>query len=118
MTSEPRSVPEARPVARPARKLVGMASRPERLLAILAALMMAGFWMRARRRGAACMAVHALGAMALIQPLLGILTLLSGVWLPVAVLHQAGAAVICVLLVINLQRVRPRPARNIRQTAN
>lgn len=40
MTSEPRSVPEARPVVRPARKLVGMASRPERLLAILAALIL------------------------------------------------------------------------------
>ncbi|MGE0844825.1 MAG: COX15/CtaA family protein [Flavobacteriaceae bacterium] len=52
-----------------------------------------------------------LAAMAFLQMLLGIATLLSGVDLPVALTHQAGALVLVALLVSHLQSLYVAPAK-------
>lgn len=84
-----------------------------RWLAMILALMIFGFCWRALRRGRGIAAVHALALMTIVQLGLGLATLLSQVWLPLAVLHQAGAAVICMLLVICLYAFRPQPGRPV-----
>ncbi|MFP4312965.1 MAG: COX15/CtaA family protein [Alphaproteobacteria bacterium] len=50
---------------------------------------------------------HALGALVLLQIGLGIATLLSGVWLPLATLHQAVAALLVVTMSLCLYKTRP-----------
>jgi cytochrome c oxidase assembly protein subunit 15 len=51
-------------------------------------------------------AIHALFAMVCIQACLGIATLLSIVWLPLAVMHQAGAAMTFCLALWCLKELR------------
>ena len=43
------------------------------------------------------------------QVILGIATVLSHAWLPLAVLHQAGAITLLTLLLVNLERLTPLP---------
>ena len=78
-----------------------------RWLAMFTVAMVAVFWLRAQRRGQNFHALHGLMFMILIQLSLGIVTLLTKVWLPVAVLHQAGALIILGLMVMCLHRLRP-----------
>jgi cytochrome c oxidase assembly protein subunit 15 len=52
-------------------------------------------------------AVPALVIMVFAQFALGVATLLSGVALPLGVLHQAGAAILLVVLIVNLYAVKP-----------
>jgi cytochrome c oxidase assembly protein subunit 15 len=51
-----------------------------------------------------------LGLMVLVQIGLGISTLLSQVWMPLAAIHQAGAIVLLSLLLVSLQRECGRPS--------
>ncbi len=77
-----------------------------RWLAIATVLMIIGFWARARSRGITFPALHGLAAMAFIQAGLGIATLFSGVWIPLAALHQAGAMVLLGFMIACLHRLR------------
>ena len=68
-----------------------------RIMAYATALLVAALWLKARAAGLnrrALLAVNALGAMVLLQIVLGITTLLLVVPLPLAVLHQAGAVLV------------------------
>ncbi len=78
-----------------------------RWLAIFAAIMGLSLWAHAVRKEKAFSTLHALGFMMIVQPALGLATLLSGVNLPLAVLHQAGALTVLMLLTAILHRVRP-----------
>jgi heme a synthase len=73
-----------------------------RWLAIATFVMVLGFWAHAKIRHNAFPALQALAAMMFIQAGLGIATLFSHVWLPLAVLHQAGAVILLTLFVITL----------------
>jgi cytochrome c oxidase assembly protein subunit 15 len=81
-----------------------------RMLAYLTAII-AGFqWYRMRAAGLharARMAGHLLGAMVVLQILLGISTLLLVVPIPLAVLHQGGAVVLFALAVWNMWELSP-----------
>lgn len=77
--------------------------------AIAAALMAIGFWFHARKEKKLSPAIHGLLAMALLQPALGIATLLSGVHLHLAAAHQTGAVIFLTLLLISLYTAKPRP---------
>lgn len=79
-----------------------------RWLAITTMIVILSFWFQMRRQKISFAATEALGAMAIIQAGLGISTLLSGVSLPLAVMHQAGALIILTLLVICRQRLHIR----------
>lgn len=50
---------------------------------------------------------HALGTLVIVQIILGITTLLSGVWLPLAVAHQATAALLLIALTMCLYKTYP-----------
>lgn len=50
---------------------------------------------------------HALGTLVILQVALGITTLLSGVWLPLAVIHQAVAALLLITLTTCLYKTKP-----------
>lgn len=71
-----------------------------RWLAIVTMLVILNFWHQMRRRKINFAATEALGAMAIVQAGLGISTLLSGVFIALAVMHQAGALIIITLLVL------------------
>jgi heme a synthase len=79
-----------------------------RVLALAITGTVLSLWVHALARRASFPALHALTAMVLVQAGLGIATLLSGVALPLAVLHQAGALIVLTLLVISLHRLRSR----------
>jgi cytochrome c oxidase assembly protein subunit 15 len=79
-----------------------------RWLAISTVLMIWIFWAHAVMKRAAFPALHALAIMSLLQVGLGIATLFSGVSVPVAVTHQAGALTVLLLLVTVLHRLDPR----------
>lgn len=78
-----------------------------RWLGMATALVVLSFWVHAFLKHRAYWDVHALGAMIVFQVGLGIATLLSQVWLPLAVLHQAGALMTLMFLVICLHRYSP-----------
>jgi cytochrome c oxidase assembly protein subunit 15 len=78
-----------------------------RWLAMLTVLMVAVFWVHGVRRKHNFAALHGVMIMVLLQLSLGIITLLTKVWLPVAVLHQAGALILLGLMVACLHRLRP-----------
>ncbi len=81
-----------------------------RWLAVGSVAMIAGFWGHACLRKQTFPALHALALAGFIQAGLGIATLLSGVWLPLAVLHQAGAVLTLTLLLMCLRRLKsPAP---------
>jgi cytochrome c oxidase assembly protein subunit 15 len=78
-----------------------------RWLAILAVAVIIVLWLRRRHRpSAARRPVDLLAAMALLQAGLGIATLLSVVWIPLAVAHQAGAVVLWTLALWSLHAAR------------
>ncbi|MCF8495184.1 MAG: COX15/CtaA family protein [Alphaproteobacteria bacterium] len=77
-----------------------------RWLAITAVLGILSLWAHARLRQTSFPALHALAFMALMQAGLGISTLLSGVALPLAVAHQAGAVILLGLLVAVLKEIQ------------
>jgi len=85
-----------------------------RYLAMFTALVLAIFAARAWRTTTLSPTTRLLGLsvgiMALIQTLLGIATLLSQVWIPLAALHQAGALILLALLVSFLT-LAPRNAQ-------
>jgi len=86
-----------------------------RMMAYLTAAVVFVFWLRTLALGVQLdrrvrWAVHGLMAGVLLQVLLGIATLLSIVWLPLGVLHQAGAAIVFCLTLWVLREVRGRPA--------
>jgi cytochrome c oxidase assembly protein subunit 15 len=78
-----------------------------RWLAIATTLVVAGLWVHAtfiKRHSYAAM--HALGAMVLLQFTLGLATLFTNVSIHTAAAHQAGAAILLGLLVANLYILR------------
>ncbi len=77
-----------------------------RWLAVFAAIMGLGLWAHAALKGKTFPALRALGFMMIVQPALGLATLLSGVHLPLAVLHQAGALTVLMLLIAILHRLK------------
>lgn len=86
-----------------------------RMMAYLTLAVVAAFWLmtragRDRLAPRLRAAAHALMAGVLLQAGLGIATLLSVVWLPLAVLHQAGAAIVFCLTLWALKELRGRPA--------
>lgn len=74
-----------------------------RWLAIATLLTFAALWWRAYRAQHTYPAIHALGAMVLLQFTLGLATLFTHVALPIAVAHQAGAAILLIILSVNLK---------------
>ncbi|MEQ8602944.1 MAG: COX15/CtaA family protein [Marivibrio sp.] len=87
-----------------------------RMMAYLTTAVVAAFWLWTVRQGAALharvrWAAHALMAGVLLQVTLGIATLLSIVWLPLGVLHQAGAAIVFCLTLWALKELRGAPAQ-------
>ena len=76
-----------------------------RCLAIVTFACIISFWLHAWRRKNTFPAIHALMVMGFIQVGLGISTLLSGVELPLAVMHQAGAVLVLTFLVMSLKRL-------------
>ena len=78
-----------------------------RWLAVFTVLMVIGLWAHAYRRGQRAHVMFALPVMAVLQMGLGIVTLLSGVHIVLAVLHQAGALFLIGLLVMNLRYLKP-----------
>jgi cytochrome c oxidase assembly protein subunit 15 len=78
-----------------------------RWLAMLSALMVLGLWIHAALRKQTFPAMHALAFMIMIQFGLGLATLFSHVYLPIAVLHQAGALTIFMLIIASLHRLSP-----------
>jgi cytochrome c oxidase assembly protein subunit 15 len=87
-----------------------------RVLAETSWLAIAAFWIASFRvplRAIERWAIHALFFFACLQFALGVATLLSVVWLPLAALHQAGALALLTAAVVarhSLQRSEPAPA--------
>ena len=77
-----------------------------RWLGMLTAFMLIGLWAHAMLRGIIHPLIFGLAMAALCQAGLGIVTLLTQVWLPLAALHQAGALIVLTLLIILLTRLR------------
>ncbi len=77
------------------------------LLTGLAVLALAIRTATARLPGRATQAARAAGAMVLVQIGLGVATLLTVVWIPVAAAHQAGAILVVSTLVWLLHELRP-----------
>lgn len=73
-----------------------------RWLAMFTVAMVIGYWINARVKGQKSLVFGALAFMAVLQMGLGIATLLSSVALPLAVLHQAGALTVLMLMVWSL----------------
>ena len=78
-----------------------------RWLAMLTVLAVLTLVVHARTKGVRHWSNHAIAAMVLIQFCLGLTTLLSNVYVPVAVLHQTGALILLGLLVVNLRLYKP-----------
>lgn len=79
-----------------------------RWLAILTTITILSLWGRGLLKRRAFPALHILGLAVFIQFGLGITTLLSGVFLPVAALHQTGAVFLLTLLIINIKKLSPQ----------
>lgn len=78
-----------------------------RWLAMATLLVVLSFWAHGTLKHKAFPALHAIGLMILLQAGLGIATLLSGVNISLAVLHQAGALTVLILMVAALHRLAP-----------
>ena len=74
-----------------------------RWLAILTLLSIASLCVHAFKKGVRHWSNHALGVMVAFQFTLGLATLLSNVYIPLAVLHQTGALILLGLMVVNLR---------------
>lgn len=79
-----------------------------RWLAMLSVLMIAGFWAHAAVRKMRFPALDILAVLIFVQSGLGIATLFSRVMLPLAALHQMGAVLILIALIVCLHRLRPQ----------
>jgi cytochrome c oxidase assembly protein subunit 15 len=82
-----------------------------RLLAVVAVLAVAAFWVAAQRAGLprrAALATHALLAALVAQFALGVLTLLLVVPVALAAAHQAGALVLISVAIVAAQALGPR----------
>lgn len=79
-----------------------------RWLAVTTVFMVLSLWLHASLKGLSFRALHAAALIALIQLGLGIATLLSGVHLHIAVMHQAGAITLWILMIICLYQTRPQ----------
>lgn len=77
-----------------------------RWLGMITTLMTLSLWLHATSKGHQTWRIHALGVMVLVQFSLGVATLLSKVYLPLAVLHQAGALTLLGLLTVNLHAMK------------
>jgi len=78
-----------------------------RWLAMLTVAATISLVIRARMSGVRHWSNHALAAMVTVQFIIGLATLLSNVYIPVAVLHQTGALILLGLLVVNLRLYKP-----------
>ena len=78
-----------------------------RWLAMLTVVSILSFWLHALHKRHSFPVLHALALMILLQMGLGIATLFSSVALPLAVLHQAGAVTVLLLLITSLHQLRP-----------
>jgi len=79
-----------------------------RWLAIFTALVVLSLCARAIKQKTKRTVFYFLAVMVVVQVALGISTLLSGISLPLAVLHQAGAVTLLLVLLACLRNVRPR----------
>jgi len=79
-----------------------------RWLAMLTLVATISLVIRAKRKGVRHWSNHALGAMVAVQFTLGLATLMSNVYIPVAVLHQTGALILLGLLITNLRIYKPQ----------
>jgi len=79
-----------------------------RWLAIGTVGLILGFWVHTRRTYELSSAVNALAVMACLQMALGVVTLLSKVALPLAVMHQGGALILVSLVILVLWEGRAR----------
>lgn len=79
-----------------------------RWLAIATVLMIFGFWIHAQIKQCTAGVIHILAAFVFVQAGLGILTLFTQVWVPVAALHQAGAVILLTLMITTLHRLTRR----------
>ena len=77
-----------------------------RWLAIFTVLMVLGLWFHAHKKKFLFPALNALGIAVILQAGLGIATLFSLVWLPIAVLHQGMALIVFILLIASMHRLR------------
>jgi cytochrome c oxidase assembly protein subunit 15 len=77
-----------------------------RWLGMLTALVLIGLWAHGAMRGIVHPLLFALALAAIVQAGLGILTLLTQVWLPLAALHQAGALIVLTVLIMLLAGVK------------
>lgn len=71
-------------------------------------LMVLGFWAHGAARGITRFSLYALPMMAIFQMGLGIATLLSGVAIPLSTLHQAGAVILLLLMMVNIHALRDK----------
>jgi cytochrome c oxidase assembly protein subunit 15 len=81
-----------------------------RWLAMFTALMIVGYALHAGYKKRIELCFPLLGAMVLLQIGLGVATLYTLVFLPIAVIHQAGAVVLVTLMIMSLHTVRARTA--------
>jgi heme A synthase len=70
-------------------------------------LVISSLWLHGYLKGYQTLAFHLLAVMVLVQFMLGLWTLLSGVWISAAALHQSGAVLLLTLLIINLKKLAP-----------
>lgn len=77
-----------------------------RWLAIFTLLMVSGLWLHAYKKKFLFPELNATTIVVFVQAALGISTLFTQVWLPLAVLHQATALVLFMLLIASLHRLR------------
>lgn len=77
-----------------------------RWIAVTAALVVLSFWLHAVLKGKNFAALHIMAAMVFVQVGLGIATLLSQVYLPLAAAHQAGALILSALVLFNIYKFK------------
>lgn len=78
-----------------------------RWLAIVTMIAVLAYVWRAIKAGSCPFLFGTLGTIVVAQVVLGIITLLSNVWIPPAVLHQAGGAILLCYMVASIYHVRP-----------
>ena len=78
-----------------------------RWLAMLTATATISLVIHAYKSGIRHWSNYALGAMVLVQFALGLTTLMSHVYIPIAVLHQTGALILLGLMMVNLRIYKP-----------
>lgn len=78
-----------------------------RWIAIIAGLSVIAFWHNNRKHNGSLKSNNAMALMVFLQIILGITTLLSGVNIVLAAMHQAGAAILIGLIVLNIYKLKP-----------